>query len=97
VGLLAGANDLEAVARTGEGRAINRHDDTAAEIEAALERPVVKRILELVRLRKDHPAFDAELEVTLQDTSRLRMTWSHGHETVELMADIASGEMTVRT
>ena len=39
VGLLAGDNDHAAVERTGEGRAINRHDYTAAEIDAALERP----------------------------------------------------------
>ena len=33
VGLLAGANDHEAVAGTGEGRAVNRHDFSTAEIE----------------------------------------------------------------
>ena len=60
--MLAGANDLEAVERTGEGRAINRHDYTAVEIDSALEHPVVQRLLELVRLRKEHPAFDGELE-----------------------------------
>ena len=41
VGLLAGANDREAVARTGEGRAINRHDYPMAEVTEALSRPVV--------------------------------------------------------
>ena len=34
VGLLAGENDHEAVRRTGEGRAINRHDFTLEEIHA---------------------------------------------------------------
>ena len=95
VGLLAGENDLKAVARTGEGRAINRHDHTAAEVEAALERTVVQRILELVRLRKEHPAFDGELEVVTEDTSLLRLTWFHDHDVAELMVDITSGEMSV--
>ena len=60
VGLLAGTNDHVAVERTGEGRAINRHDYTRAEIDAALERPVVRRILDLVRLRATHPAFGVD-------------------------------------
>ena len=58
VGLLAGANDHGAVERTGEGRAINRHDYTGDEIEGALGRPVVKRVVDLVRLRNTHRAFD---------------------------------------
>ena len=37
VGLLAGANDHAAVERTGEGRAINRHDYTRARSTAALQ------------------------------------------------------------
>ena len=63
VGLLAGENDLDAVERTGEGRAINRHDYRLDEIHAALERPVVGRLLDLIRLRNTHPAFDGELFV----------------------------------
>jgi len=92
VGLLAGENDHETVERTGEGRAINRHDYTAAEIEAALERPVVRRILDLVRLRKEHPAFAGELEVTREDASLIRLTWTHGQDFVELTADVLTGE-----
>jgi sucrose phosphorylase len=95
VGLLAGENDHHAVARTGEGRAINRHDYTDAEIEEALSRPVAGRILELVRLRRDHPAFRGELEVAVEDTSRLRLTWHQGSDIAELLADVASGEMEV--
>ena len=57
MGLLAGANDHLAVARTGEGRAINRHDYTTAEVEAALERPLVRRIIELIRsARRTRPS-----------------------------------------
>ena len=61
VGLLAGANDHAAVERTGEGRAINRHDYTSDEIEAALDRSVVRRLIDLVRLRNTHPAFEGDL------------------------------------
>ena len=95
VGLLAGENDLEAVERTGEGRAINRHDYTTEEIEVALARPVVQRILELVRLRRDHPAFDGELEVSVEDNALLRMTWFSGADVAELVADLDSGALEI--
>lgn len=96
VGLLAGQNDHAAVQRTGDGRAINRHDYSEAEVGAALERPVVRRILELVRLRKEHPAFDGELAVTLEDIGRMRLTWSDGHDAaVELRVDVKRGVSSV--
>jgi sucrose phosphorylase len=74
VGLLAGENDVAAVAATGEGRAINRHDYSAGEIEAALERPVVRRLLELLRLRAEHPAFAGSVEVEANGP-QLRVIW----------------------
>jgi sucrose phosphorylase len=95
VGLLAGKNDLEAMERTGEGRAINRHDYTAEEIELALERPLVRQILELVRLRQEHPAFEGELEVSAEDTDLLRMIWFHGEAFVELTVDVTSGALEI--
>ncbi len=95
VGLLAGANDLEAVERVGEGRAINRHDYTVAEIEAALERRVVQRLLELVRLRAEHPAFDGNLEVTDEGQGLLRMIWVRDEDAIELTVDLVGGEHEV--
>jgi sucrose 6(F)-phosphate phosphorylase len=97
VGLLAGANDHDAVERTGEGRAINRHDYTVGEIEVALERPVVGRILELVRLRATHPAFRGRLVVESPGASSLRMSWSAGEETCSLDVDMATGASRIGT
>ena len=94
VGLLAGANDHAAVERTGEGRAINRHDYTADEIDAALRRPVVRRILELVRLRKTHPAFEGDLTVEAEG-SRLRMTWVTAAASISLQVDLVDGSLTI--
>jgi sucrose phosphorylase len=95
VGLLAGANDHLAVARTGEGRAINRHDYTTAEVEAALERPLVRRIIELIRLRATHPAFAGRLSITVPDRTSLRLTWSEGPHSCRLEVDLASGRISV--
>ena len=63
-GLLAGSNDHDAVAATGEGRAINRHDYSRPRSRRRLARPVVQRLLSLIRLRNSHPAFRGELTVT---------------------------------
>lgn len=63
VGALAGENDMELLARTGVGRDINRHVYTRDEIDAEVKRPVVAALLELMRLRSQHPAFDGELTV----------------------------------
>jgi sucrose phosphorylase len=94
VGLLAGENDTAAVERTGEGRAINRHDFTIDEVDDALRRPVVGRVLELVRLRNTHPAFEGALDVE-GDGSLLQLRWRNGDATCSLDVDLASGRIAV--
>ena len=84
VGLLAGENDHAAVERTGEGRAINRHDYTTAEVEAEIGRPVVGRVMDLIRLRNSHPAFAGTLEVSSPGPSSIRMSWRHEDDACEL-------------
>jgi sucrose 6(F)-phosphate phosphorylase len=95
VGLLAGANDTTALERTGDGRAINRHNYTRAEVSAALRRPVVRRLLELVRLRNSHPAFDGSLGVETDGQHSFRLLWQHGRSTCSLEVDVAAGHATV--
>jgi sucrose phosphorylase len=91
VGLLAGENDHEAVDLTGDGRAINRHDYSVREVEEALERPVVRRVLELVRLRNAHPAFEGELCVESDRDGSIRLRWQHEDAQLALEVDVARG------
>jgi sucrose phosphorylase len=91
VGLLAGANDHEASARTGEGRAINRHDYSRVELGEALTRPVVRELLDLLRLRATHPAFGGPLEVETTSPSSLRLTRTAGTARAALDVDLATG------
>jgi len=97
VGLLAGENDDRAVAESGEGRSINRHDYTSAEVEAEVRRPVVKRVLELVRLRNADSAFEGHLVVTTPDPATLTMTWRAVDDTCELEVDLRSGRASITT
>src|SRR5919202_222659 len=59
VGLLAGGNAMELLARTGVGRDVNRHHYTRGEVLEALERPVVRTQLDILRACS-RPAFRGE-------------------------------------
>src|SRR5699024_1495154 len=58
VGMLAGENDLEKFKETGDGREINRHNYTLEEIDQALEKDVVKRLMKLTSFRNTYEAFN---------------------------------------
>jgi len=95
VGLLAGGNDHAALELSGEGRAINRHNYSVGEVEDELRRPVVRRVLELVRLRMTHPAFDGELCVESDADSSLRLRWEGGDARLALEVDLRGGSATL--
>jgi sucrose 6(F)-phosphate phosphorylase len=95
VGLLGGENDQAAVERTGDGRAVNRHDFTGSEIETALERPLVRRQLELLRLRASHPAFGGAFEVAEPSSHEVRLTWRAGEASLLLDVDLAARRATL--
>ncbi|HUG25222.1 sucrose phosphorylase [Piscinibacter sp.] len=75
VGLLAGGNDMDLLNRTRVGRDINRHHYTPGEVECDLRRPVVHRLLELIRLRNSHPAFTGEFRLETSPNGSLVMGW----------------------
>lgn len=88
VGLFASTNDMELLRRTGVGRDINRHHYTRAEIDEALGRPVVRALIDLIRLRNSHPAFAGQFEVQ-GDGSTLQLSWRNGPAVAVLAADLA--------
>jgi sucrose phosphorylase len=78
VGLLAGVNDIELVERTKNGRDINRHNYTLAEIAREIERPVVQRLLRLMEFRSHYPAFAGNFAIEDTPEDQLRLSWHHG-------------------
>jgi sucrose phosphorylase len=94
VGLLAGRNDTALLSRTGVGRDVNRHYYSAEEIATEMERPVVRALAALIRLRGSHAAFDGEVSVD-GGGSALSMTWTAQESMARLEADLASGEGVV--
>jgi sucrose phosphorylase len=102
VGLLAGHNDMELLAKTGVGRDINRHHYSREEIVAELGRPVVQDLMKLIRLRNDHPAFagtfsvlDTDSANANADAARLGLRWQSGEQFAELRVDMASADYDI--
>lgn len=69
VGLLAGKNDLELLEKTKEGRNINRHYYTKEEVAEEIKRPVVAKLLNLLRFRNQAAAFDLEGSIAVETPS----------------------------
>ncbi len=94
VGLLAGTNDMELLARTRNGRDVNRHHYDPGEIVEALDTPVVRTLTRLIRWRNEHPAFAGTFSSALED-GRLTLSWRAGEEQAVLTVDVAARSYTV--
>lgn len=92
VGLLAGKNDIELLEATKEGRNINRHYYSLAEIEKEVQRPVVQKLLKLLEFRNEQAAFDLEgsiqVETPYEDTIEIERSNKAGTEHVNLIANL---------
>jgi sucrose phosphorylase len=92
VGLLAGENDMDLLAKSGIGRDINRHYYSPEEVDQALQRPVVQGLFDLIRFRNRHPAFNGTFRLPETDRrSELTMRWDNGDAWALLQVDLASG------
>jgi sucrose phosphorylase len=99
VGLLAGENDIELLEATKEGRNINRHYYTRAEVDEEVKRPVVQNLLALLIFRNTSPAFDLEgkIDVTTPTESEIIIsrTSQDGKVTAALTANLATKEFLI--
>ena len=74
---------------------INRHHYPRAEIDEALERPVVQRLCELIRLRNTHPAFNGRFELLDTPDDQLALRWQHQGRSVTLRVDLKAGRAQI--
>jgi sucrose phosphorylase len=95
VGLLAGTNDMELLAETGVGRDVNRHHYSLIEVREALERPVVQRLVDLLRWRAAEPAFDGHFELLDADDHVLAVRWSAPTSTITATVDLRTADVTI--
>lgn len=90
VGLLAGENDVALLESSGVGRDINRHHFAPAEFTAAMQKPVVKKLIELIRFRNTHPAFSGTMQVQESNASLLSLRWTKAEHHALLEVDLLS-------
>ena len=88
VGLLAGGNDMDLLARTRVGRDINRRYYAADELRQALTRPVVQAQLALLRFRNTHAAFHGTFRVATPSAGVMELAWTHGAEFARLVVTL---------
>ena len=88
VGMLAGRNDLKLLEETKVGRNINRHSYTVEEVAEETRRPVVRKLLALMRFRNRHPAFGGEFELEDCGKEELRILRKNGSNWARLTADL---------
>lgn len=75
-GLIAATNDMALLSKTNVGRDINRPYVTNADIDAALEKPVVKGLMALITLRNNSKAFDGTFNVSYVNNN-LTLSWEN--------------------
>jgi sucrose phosphorylase len=96
VGLLAGKNDRSAVERSGEGRDINRHNYSLQEVEQELRRPVVQRLIDLIKFRNEYDAFHGEFQVQDSEEALLKLSWKKKPKQCWLIVDLKKGKATIQ-
>jgi sucrose phosphorylase len=90
VGLLAGENDEERRLQTGDNREANRHNFTADEIIAALEKPVVKRLCRLIQFRNSHTAFTGTFSAKEDGCDKVNFSWEKETDYCRLYIDLST-------
>jgi len=90
VGLLAGHNDMDLLARSQVGRDINRHHYNDEEIARDCERPVVRRLIELIKLRNSHAAFGGAFSVEPSGEDELHLRWQQAGNWAALRVNFTS-------
>ncbi len=95
VGLFAGENDMELLAKTNVGRDINRHYYTKEEINAHLQRPLIQSLQKLMRFRNTHPAFNGTFHLMDTATEILHIQWKKEDDFAELFIDLNKEELSI--
>ncbi len=88
--LFAGKNDYEAMKRAGAGghKEINRTNLSLAEARELLDKPVVKKQLEMLRFRNTCPAFTEDAKITIEcNDSEMTVTWVNDKAKASLTVD----------
>ena len=91
-GLLAADNDMELLAKTNVGRDINRPYLSTSSVEKAIQKPVVKGLFELIKLRNHSNAFNGDFSVSYQNNV-LTLNWDNQGDSARLEIDFTTTDI----
>ncbi len=96
VGMLAGANDIELLEKTKNGRDINRHYYSVEEVEENQKREVVQGLKKLMILRNTDPAFSLEGNIEIEtEGDSLVITRSYLDNKIILKANLTTYDFEI--
>ena len=96
VGLLAGENDIEGLKHDSDPRSINRHTYTLKEIDEAVQKPLCKKLYEIMRFRNSDPGFDGDITVgDDKNDGTLSITWEKEAYRTTLQAHFRTKKYTI--
>lgn len=95
VGLLAGTNNEKKMKETGDGREINRENFSVAQVEEALSKPAVERLLKLIRFRNSYEAFDGDFFVLETEADQVKLSWQKGMKQCTLTVNLNNGQSLI--
>jgi sucrose phosphorylase len=95
VGLFAGENDMDLLAKTNVGRDINRHYYTKKEIKNNLDRPLIIKLKEIMQFRNEHPAFNGTFSLIQTSDDIINIKWTLKNEWTELYIDLTHKKMKI--
>ncbi len=93
-GLLTQTNDMELLAKTQVGRDINRPYLTAKSVNDALQKPVTKALIELIRIRNCCDAFNGEFSINAQQ-ALLTLSWTSAEASAELSVNLVENKADI--
>jgi sucrose phosphorylase len=96
VGLLAGENDKVSAADSGDGRVINRHNYSVQEIEQEVQRPVVSKLIKLIRFRDSHPAFAGQFTSSTCADHEVVLSWNNLGSRATLHVNLHTNALEIR-
>ncbi|MDD3762227.1 MAG: sucrose phosphorylase [Nevskiales bacterium] len=96
VGWLAGENDVESADNSDDPREINRHRYSREQVDAAVRKPVVRRLMRMMEFRSNYPAFDGRFALQYSNDSSVAMSWRNDEHYCELFVDLIFKKSTIR-
>jgi sucrose phosphorylase len=96
-GLLASANDINLLEKTKVGRDINRPYLNFKEVDIAMQKPVVQKLLTLMEFRNTQAAFNGEFSVLPSDDSQICLHWQKDQFWTELKVDLKNKTLRIES